>query len=141
MLLHGLALLDTDGPAAAAATLQRAGKVLTSIPVEDVLRWGWVAASAYTAVWDFDGLHAISVRQVQLVRDAGALTQLAIHLTQLGIALPWMGDFAGAASVVAESESVAAAIGSPIAPYTLMMLRALQGREAEASAPIAGAIE
>jgi hypothetical protein len=51
LLLDGLALLTTDGHAAAAPTLQRAGKVLSSIPVEDVLRWGWMATAAYTAVW------------------------------------------------------------------------------------------
>ena len=51
-----------------------------------------------------------------------------------------MGDFAGTASLVSEIETVAAAIGSPIAPYTLMRLLALQGREAEASAAIASAI-
>jgi DNA-binding CsgD family transcriptional regulator/tetratricopeptide (TPR) repeat protein len=141
LLLHGLALLTTDGPAAAAATLQRAANVLTSIPVEDVLRWGWMATVASTVVWDFDSLYAISARQVQLVRDAGALAQLPFYLNQLGIARPWMGDFAGTVSVIAETDSVAAATGSPIAPYTLLRLLALQGREAEASAAIASAIE
>jgi DNA-binding CsgD family transcriptional regulator len=141
LLLDGLALLITAGHAAAAVTLQRAAEVLSAIPVEDVLRWGWMAASAYTAVWDFDGLHAISARQVQLVRDAGALVQLPFYLSQLGIALPWMGDFAGTASVIAETDSVVAATGSPIAPYTLLRLRALQGREAETIAWIASASE
>ena len=141
LLLHGLALLTTDGHAAAATALRRAAKALTSIPVEDVLRWGWMAQTASTVVWDFDGLYAISARLVQLVRDAGAVAQLPIFLSELGIALPWMGDFAGAASLVAEIESVAEAVGSPIAPFTLLRLRALQGREAEASAPIARAIE
>jgi DNA-binding CsgD family transcriptional regulator len=141
LLLHGLALLTTDGHAAAVTTLQRAAKVLTGIPVEDVLRWGWMATAASTVVWDFDGLDAISVRQAQLVRDAGALAQLPFYLSQLGLARPWMGDFAGTALLVAESEIVAAAIGSPIAPYTLLRLRAMQGREAEASALIANAIE
>jgi DNA-binding CsgD family transcriptional regulator/tetratricopeptide (TPR) repeat protein len=141
LLLAGLARLITDGHPAAAATLQRAAKVLTGIPVEDVLRWGWMATTASSLVWDFDGLHAISARQVQLVRDAGALAQLPLYLSQLGIVLPWMGDFAGTASVIAETDSVAAATGSPIAPYTLLRLRALQGREAEASAAIASAIE
>ena len=141
LLLHGLALLTTDGPAAAAATLQCAANVLTSIPVEDVLRWGWMATAASTVVWDFDSLHAISARQVQLVRDAGALAQLPFYLNQMGIVSPWMGDFAGTVSVIAETDSVAAATGSPIAPYTLLRLLALQGREAEASAAIASAIE
>jgi ATP/maltotriose-dependent transcriptional regulator MalT len=52
-----------------------------------------------------------------------------------------MGDFAGAAALVAETGSVAAATGSRIAPLTLLRLLALQGREAEASAAIASAIE
>ena len=141
LLLHGLAVLTTDGPAAAAATLQRAAEVLTSIPVEDVLRWGWMATAASTVVWDFDSLYAISVRQVQLVRDAGALAQLPFYLSQMGIVSPWMGDFAGTVAVIAETDSVAAATGSPIAPYTLLRLLALQGREAEAAAAIASAIE
>jgi ATP/maltotriose-dependent transcriptional regulator MalT len=141
LLLDGLALLTTDGRAAAAATLQHAAKSVTSIPLEDVLRWGWAATAASDAVWDDEGTRAISARQVQLVRDAGALAELPIHVAALGLAKAWIGDIAGAASLVAESESVAAATGSPIAPYTLLRLRALHGSEAEASTLIASVIE
>ena len=52
-----------------------------------------------------------------------------------------LSDFAGVASLVAEIESVAAATGSRFPPYILLRLRALQGREDEASAAIASAIE
>jgi hypothetical protein len=45
LLLDGQALLITDGHAAAAPTLQQAAKALTSIPIEDVLRWGWLAGT------------------------------------------------------------------------------------------------
>jgi ATP/maltotriose-dependent transcriptional regulator MalT len=100
-----------------------------------------MAFAASSAVWDIEGMHAITVRQAQLVRDAGALGQLPFSLSSLGIVLPWIGDFAGAASVVAETDSVAAAIGSPIASYTLLRLRALQGNEAETSEAIATAVE
>jgi len=141
VLLDGLALLNTDGRAAAVTTLQHAVQALTSLPVEEVLRWGWAATGASDAVWDDEGTRAIAARHVQLVRDAGALAELPIHLAALGLAEAWMGDFAGAASLIAESESVAAATGSPIAPYTLLRLRALQGSEAEAATPIAIAIE
>jgi DNA-binding CsgD family transcriptional regulator/tetratricopeptide (TPR) repeat protein len=141
LLLDGLALVTIDGHAAATPTLQRAVKALVDIPVDDVLRWGWAATGASDAVWDDEGTRTIAARQVQLVRDAGALTELPIHLAALGLAKAWIGDFAEAASLVAESESVAAATGSPIAPYTLLRLRALQGREAEAAALIASAIE
>ncbi len=141
LLLDGLALLTTDGHAAATPTLQRAATALLDIPLEDVLRWGWVAMAASNAVWDNDGARAISARQVQLVRDAGALAGLPLHLSALGIANAWIGDFAGAASNIAEADSVAAATGSQFFPWALLRLRALQGREAEASAAIANAIE
>jgi DNA-binding CsgD family transcriptional regulator len=141
LLLDGLTQLTSDGPAAAAATLQRAAKALAGIPVEDVLRWGWVATGATDAVWDDEGTRAIATRHVQLVRDAGALAELPIHLAALGLANAWTGDFAAAASLIAESESVAAATGSPIAPYTLLRLRSLQGDEAAAAPLIASAIE
>jgi ATP/maltotriose-dependent transcriptional regulator MalT len=52
-----------------------------------------------------------------------------------------VGDFAGAASAIAESESVVAATGSRIGPYALLRLRALQGREVETSTLIADALE
>jgi hypothetical protein len=141
LLLDVLALLTTEGRAAAAPTLQQAAASLTSIPIEDVLRWGWAATGASNAVWDDKATRAIAARQVRLVRDAGALAELPIHLATLGLITAWIGDFAGAASLIEESDSVAAATGSPIAPYTLLRLRALQGREAEASKLIAGAIE
>jgi DNA-binding CsgD family transcriptional regulator len=141
LLLDGLALLVLEGHAVAAPTLQRAAAALRDIPVEDVLGWGWMAAAACAATWDHEGLLGISARHVQVVRDAGALSLLPPYLSQLGIALPWMGDFAGATSVIAEVSSVAAAIGSPVAPYTLLMLRALQGREAETTVAIANAVD
>jgi DNA-binding CsgD family transcriptional regulator len=141
LLLQGLALLTTDGRAAATQTLQHATRALAGIAVEDVLRWGWVATAASTAVWDDTAFHAICARQVQLVRDAGALAQLPLYLAQLGIVRAWMGDFTGAASLVAESDSVAAATGTPFPPYALLLLQALRGTEAEASPAIASVIE
>ena len=62
--------------------------------------------AASNAVWDNDGARAISARQVQVVRDAGALAELPLHLSALGIANAWIGDFAGAALNIAEADSV-----------------------------------
>jgi DNA-binding CsgD family transcriptional regulator len=140
LLLDGVALLGTDGRAAAIPTLQRASRALVGTQMEDILRWGSVSTTASGIVWDIEGMHAISARQVQLVRDAGVLAQLPLYLSALGIATAWIGDFAGAASLIAETDSVASAIGSPITSLTGMRLRALQGREAEASTLIAHAI-
>jgi DNA-binding CsgD family transcriptional regulator len=142
LLLDGLALLITDGHTAAAPTLRRAAEALADISVENVLQWGWAARAASALIWDADGMLAISARQVQLVRDAGALAQLPLYLSQLALANVWMGDFAGAASLVAESDSVAAATGSRIAPpYAVLRLRSLQGDEAAAAEVIAGALQ
>ena len=140
LMLDGFALLITEGHAAAAPTLQRAVLAVANLPVEDVLRWGWMTVGASAAVWDHEGWLANCTRQVQIVRDAGALAALPIHLTYLGMAIVWTGDFAGAASLVAEIDSVAAVTGSRFPPYVLLRLRALQGREGEASAAIASAI-
>ncbi|WP_127503696.1 AAA family ATPase [Actinoplanes solisilvae] len=140
LLLEGLARTSIGGPAAGAPVSQRAVAALADIPLPDVLRWGWMATSASALVWDVEAMHAISARMVGLVRDAGALALLSIYLAQLGITTTWMGDLPGAAAIIAESEGVAAATGSHMAPYTLLRLRSLQGREAEANAAIARAI-
>ena len=88
---------------------------------------GLDGAFASTLVWDTETFQAISARHVQLVRDAGSVAHLPLHLWQLASPSMWTGDFAGAASLAAESESVAEATGSRIPPYTLLRLRALQG--------------
>ncbi|MGZ6638064.1 MAG: ATP-binding protein [Solirubrobacteraceae bacterium] len=141
LLLDGFALLIAEGHAAAVPTLRRAALAVAEIPVEDVLRWGWMAAGARAAMWDEEGLLAMCARQVQVVRDAGALAALPIHLTYLANASIWMGDFAGAASLISEVDGVAAVTGSRFPPYALLRLRGLQGREPEASAAIATAMQ
>ena len=141
LLLEGMAQLTIEGHAAAAPTLQRAAEALLEMPVEDALRWGWAAIGASTAVWDDEGMRAISARLVRLVRDAGVLAQLPLHLASLALSTSWTGDLAGVTSLIAEAESVAAATGTAFAPFTLMRLRALQGRAAEAAALISETIE
>jgi DNA-binding CsgD family transcriptional regulator len=143
LLLHGLALLTTDGRAAATPALRSAAKALPSIAVEHVLRWGWSASGAIAAAWDDRAMLAIYARHVQLTRDAGALADLPIHLSALSFATAWVGDFAGAAALISELESVAVATGSRFAHDNggLMRLRALQGKEAEALAMIEATVK
>jgi len=75
------------------------------------------------------------------VRDAGAIAQLPIQLSAFSVAKAWLGEFPAAASLIAESDSVAAATGTRMPPYALLRLQSLQGREREASALIASVIE
>jgi len=141
MLLDGLALLTTEGRTAAAPALKRAASAFADMPPEDVLHWGWVAAGASDLVWDIDGMHAISTRQVQLARDAGAIGLLPMYLAQHAIACTWVGDFGGAAALISQADGIVAATGSHLADGTDLRLRALQGSEVEAAGPIARAIE
>ena len=141
LLIDGLALLSTDGRAAATPALQGAVAALLSISVEDALRWGWLAPGAATAVWDDEGYRVIAERIVQLVRDAGALAELPVHLHALALERAWHGDFAGAGLLIAESDAVAAATGTQLPPLAVLRLRSLQGREAEAAALIEATIQ
>ena len=141
LVVDAVTRLTMDGPAAAIPALQRAARATVDLPVEDVLRWGWAAVAASHAVWDEELQRETLERQIRLLRDVGALGQLAIPLSALGVATAWTGDFAGAAVLFAEGQSVASAIGSPIAPYTALRIAALRGRESEASPMISSAIE
>jgi DNA-binding CsgD family transcriptional regulator len=136
LLLDGFAKLIIEGYTAATPTLRRAVRALAAMPAEDVLRWGWMAVGARAALWDCDGWYAVAASNVQVVRDAGQLAALQAHLTHLGMATAWQGDFADAESMIAEIDSVAAVTGSRLPPYALLRLRALQGREDEVSAAI-----
>ncbi|HEX5574810.1 MAG TPA: AAA family ATPase, partial [Gemmatimonadales bacterium] len=140
ILLDGLALLATEGFAAAAPTLQLAAELLPDMSDEEVLGWGIAASAATAAMWDQEGLLAISSRLVRLVRETGALAELPLHLYSLGVATTWIGDFAGAAAIAAETDSIAAATGSHFPPFTLLRLWSLQGRESESSALIGGVL-
>jgi DNA-binding CsgD family transcriptional regulator len=53
----------------------------------------------------------------------------------------WNGDFAAAASLIAEADAVCEATGSRIAPYAATMLASVRGREAEAAPLIQATLE
>jgi hypothetical protein len=86
------------------------------ISAAEGLRWGWFAQAAASALWDDDAWRAMLVRQVRLAHDAGALDQLPIMLSAVGAAAVWSGDFAAAASLIAEADAVCEVTGSRAAP-------------------------
>ena len=142
LVLDGFALLVTDGPAAAAPVLRQATRASASpdIPDEEILRWGFIATVADEALWDDVGWR-VTVRQVQLARDVGALDQLSFLLNRMAIETVWSGDFAAATLLIAEARTVCEATGSRFAPVAATMLAAFRGREAEAAPLIQSIIE
>jgi len=83
----------------------------------------------------------MTARHVQLAREVGALGQLPFLLAAMGQDPVWSGDFAAAASLIAEADAVCEATGSHVAPYAAMLLASFRGREAEAASLIQAAIE
>jgi DNA-binding CsgD family transcriptional regulator len=143
LLLDGFALAFTDGRAPAAPVLEQAatGFATSDVSIEEVLRWGWLATAAAVMVWDYETCLAAATRGVQLARDAGALTVLAVSGNVMAQAAVLGGEFERAASLVAEADGVTDATGARVAPYGALVLAGLQGRAAEASGLIDATIQ
>jgi DNA-binding CsgD family transcriptional regulator len=135
LLLDGFALLLTDGRFAATPVLQQAAEGFAGdgAAVDEVLRWGWLATVGAVVVWDYEGCVAIARRGVQLARDGGALTVLAVALNILTQAVAMGGEFGTAEQLIAEADVVTEATGTRVLHYGALYLRAFQGREAEVS--------
>ena len=133
LLLDGLAVLATEGYAAGVPVL---GRALTAFRNEELsteqgLCWLPLACRVSHEVWDDESCYLLSARLVKLAREAGALAVLPVAL-RLGAGIQLLaGEFAAAASVVAEAEAVARATGSPVGPYGRLMLAAWRGQDAE----------
>ena len=131
LLLDGYALLLTDGRGAATPLLQRAVKAFAGegASVEEVLRWGWLATVAAVIVWDYESCVAVASRGVQLARDCGALTVLAVALNIMAQAVALCGEFRTAAQLISEADAVTEATGTPVLRYAAIYLSAYRGRE------------
>jgi DNA-binding CsgD family transcriptional regulator len=84
-------------------------------------------------LWDDDAWDVLCTRQVQLVRDAGALGMLFIALRGRIALHLHAGELAAAASLIEEVQAVAEATGSSFPPYAALARITFQGREAEAT--------
>jgi len=135
LLLEGFALAFTDGRAAAVPVLERAasGFVGGGASIEESLRWGWLATAAAVMVWDYETCRAVATHGVELARDVGALSLLAVSVNVMTQAVVLGGEFGTAALLVGEAESVTEATGARVAPYGALVLAGLQGRETVAS--------
>ncbi|MET0818996.1 MAG: LuxR C-terminal-related transcriptional regulator, partial [Solirubrobacteraceae bacterium] len=143
-LLEGLALLVTDGHAAAAGALQRATEAFLGggASFEDSLRWGWAATAPCDALWEDRRMRAVCEQQIQRTREAGALASLPLSLVAFASFTARAGSFTEVASLAAQAEAIADATGMRMAPYAALMLRAaVAGEEAELTALTRATVE
>src|SRR4051794_4705463 len=140
LVLEAFAVLVTDGHAVAMPILARASEGVLQLPVDDVLSWSFQVGGVRYAMWDDEAI-AVYERQARLVRDAGALGELPIHLQALALERAWLGDLSAARRLMAESEDISSSIGNEVPPFARLRILALQGREAEAAPLIEAVIE
>ncbi len=134
LLLDGLALLITDGPAAGIPLLQQAVSAFrgNSVGGEERLRWLWLAGRAASFIWDYDSWDALTALQVQVAREAGALTVLPLTLsTRVALHL-LSGELSRAESVVSQVEAVGDLIDIRSVSYSALFLAAFRGQETSA---------
>jgi DNA-binding CsgD family transcriptional regulator len=96
------------------------------------LRWSWLAGQIALCIWDYDSCDVLTARQVQVARDAGALTVLPLTLSTRGGVHLFAGELAVAASLVVQVEAMADATDNRTVPYAEVAVAAFRGHEDEA---------
>ena len=135
LLLDGLAVLHTEGYAAGTPMLKRVLRAFRGdeLSSDEGLRWLWLACRTAMDLWDDESWFVLSARQIQLARDAGALTVLPLALNlRAGIHL-FAGEFAAAETLSEEAHAVSDAIANPEVPHARLFLAAWRGQQAETS--------
>jgi DNA-binding CsgD family transcriptional regulator len=141
-LLDGLVAHFTRGYAAGLPFLHEALDLFeTDVPVEEKLRWYWVADVVAQHLWEDDRWQLLTDRHVQLARDVGALSELPMALSARAFILLFAGELAEAAALVQELQAAMDATGTSLAPYAGMGLEAFRGRRAETAALVDATIE
>lgn len=137
LLLDGLAATFTNGYGAGLPLVRAAVAADTDgMPADRELRWLAVAYRAAMHSWDDAGALAHCSRFVQLAREMGAVTELALGINDLALLLMLCGESAASAVAVEEAYAIAEALNDNFVPYGAMGVAALRGNEEEASALI-----
>ncbi|WP_028062250.1 helix-turn-helix transcriptional regulator [Solirubrobacter soli] len=137
-LLHGAALLVTDGPTVAAPLLRRGLEAFRAarMPADERLRWMFIATRSAHDLWDAGHWDAVSAEFLALAREAGASSVLPQALALRAGAKTLAGDLNAAASLLAEEEALYEATGTDRPSYPGVFVAAWQGREAEVRARV-----
>ena len=134
LLLDGLALLITEGPAVGTPIVGQAvrefrgGEIASSRGVP----WLWLSGRAAGYIWDYEGWDSLTLQQIRVAREAGALGDLPLALsTRVGVQI-FGGDLRGAEVLEEQSKALADATDGRVVPrYGPLALAAFHGDEAE----------
>jgi DNA-binding CsgD family transcriptional regulator len=137
-LLDALAVRLTDGYSASAPMMERVLGAFCAqeIPMQEALRWVWLATVIATDLWDYERYQLLETRHVTILREAGALSELPHALDTLATVHLIAGELAAATSLVEEARIVCEATGTDQARLGPLGLAAMRGHEREARALI-----
>jgi DNA-binding CsgD family transcriptional regulator len=135
LLLQGLAVRFTEGPASGVPILKEALRAFARAPIlpPEEARWLWFASWIALFLSDDEAWTVLSTRHLDLVREAGALTALPFVLTNRSSVFAFFGDLDAAEAYEEELTAAADATGIATVPYGALALAALRGHEAEFS--------
>ena len=136
LLLEGLAVLTTEGYSAGAPMLKTALRAFRDepLPEEEELRWLWLACHIARALCDDEAWDALTARQVELTRRAGAFAMLPVALDDRFTVDLFTGRIDVATSLAAEADAVIEATGSHLTVRTKIALAGWHGNIDEALA-------
>ncbi|HEY6583663.1 MAG TPA: AAA family ATPase [Gaiellaceae bacterium] len=133
LLLNGLAVLFTEGHAAAAPLLKQALALARDEQGRDehALRAIRIASRVAAEVLDDVAWSDLATRHVRVAREDGILSTLPVTLNYLASLRIYEGDLEAAAMLLDESDSISWSTAGAPADVTRLMLAAYRGDEAE----------
>lgn len=139
VLLDGLVARYTAGYASSVPSLRRALDLFAygENDDDDFVRWFWLPCLVAADLWDDGKWHEISTRAVQLIRNSGALVNLPLALGYRSVVHIHAGQFAEAAMLNAEGDSIEAATGSAPVGYPTVLLAVWRGEANNATEALA----
>ncbi|MBV8219005.1 MAG: hypothetical protein JO325_11120, partial [Solirubrobacterales bacterium] len=132
LLLEALIALTDDYEAAVPrcrAAVQRLSGEKAS--AKERLRWLWQGCVLALEIWDDEHARSLSQSGVEIARETGTLSELALTLSARAPILVFCGDLVAAAAAVSETHSVEEVTGVRAAPYGALTLTAWRGTPGE----------
>jgi DNA-binding CsgD family transcriptional regulator len=130
-LLDALVVRYTEGFAASVGPLRQAVAGFRDADDEADQRWLWLACRMAQDLWDDDLWEALATRGVRIARETGALGLHPVMANYLAAYRVHAGDFATAAALATEVDSLVEATGLAPLKYAALMLAAAQGEQAQ----------
>ena len=131
LLLDALIALSDDYDVAVPLCRRAVERLSGNASTKERLRWLWQGGVVALELWDDEHASSLSHSSVEIARETGTLSELALALTARTPVLVFCGDLAAARALVLETASVEEATGIRSAPYGALILSAWRGSRQE----------